>query len=55
MVSKEELKREKELQQHFDEIGKSSVIVADGLSKINIAARKINKGLKLLLKEMKEV
>ena len=55
MVSKEELRKEKELQQHFDEIGKSSVIVANGLSKINTAARKINQGLKLFLKEMQEV
>ena len=55
MVSKEELKREKELQQHLDEVGKSSAIVANGLSKINTAAKKMNQAFKMFFSEMKDV
>jgi len=46
---------DKKIHKYFDEIGKSSVIVANGLNKINTAAQKINQGFKLFLKEMQEV
>lgn len=46
---------DKKIHEYFEEIEESSAIVSSVLSRINIAAQKINYAFKMLLKEMKEV
>ena len=43
---------DKKIHEYFEEIEESSVIVAGALSRINIAARKMNREFKILLSEM---
>ena len=46
---------DKKIHEYFEEIKEASVIVAGVLSRINVAAQKMNYAFKTLLFEMKEV